>query len=251
MTDLLASFSLSPLDWTLTGLCAMLVGMVKTGLYGVGLLIVPILAGVFGGRASTGILLPLLNAGDIAGVALYRRHAEWRHVLRLLPWAVVGIVAGVLVGDRVSDHVFTLIIGATVLGGLGLMIATERREPGAVPVGWWFSAIIGVLGGFTTMIGNAAGPVLALYLLSMRLPKYAFIGTQAWFFLIVNLVKVPFHILVWGTITPRTLMLDAAVLPAVALGAVIGVTVTRFIPERGYRVFVMVSTALAALKLFV
>jgi uncharacterized protein len=250
VTDILASFALSTQDWIFTALCATFVGMVKTGLYGASLLIVPILAGVYGGRASTGILLPLLSVGDVAGVALYRRHAEWLHVLRLLPWAVAGIVVGVVVGDNVSDRAFTFIIGATVLGGLVLMIINERRDQTIVPTGWWFSALLGLLGGFTTMIGNAAGPVLALYLLSMRLPKYAFIGTQAWFFLIVNLVKVPFHVFVWKTITPRTLMLDTAMLPAIAVGAVIGVTVTRLIPERAYRIFVIVSTALAAIKLF-
>jgi len=235
----------------LTGLCATLVGAAKTGLGGIGLLIVPILAGVYGGRASTGILLPLLNAGDIAGVAWYRRHVEWKHLLRLLPWTFAGIGTGVLVGESVSNRVFTLIIGFSVLGGLGLMIFNEWRGSDLVPNRWWFSALTGLLGGFTTMMGNAAGPVLALYLLSMRLPKYTYIGTQAWFFLIVNLVKVPFHFFVWKTITRHTLMLDTMMLPLVALGAIIGISVTRFIPERGYRIFVISSTVIAALKLFV
>ena len=99
------------------------------------------------------------------------------------------------------------------------------------------------------MIGNSAGPVMAIYFLSMKLPKNSLIGTAAWFFMIVNLFKVPLHAIFWATITPATLLFDAAMIPAVALGALAGVRLVKLIPERPYRIFILVVITLAALKL--
>ena len=117
------------------------------------------------------------------------------------------------------------------------------------PSAWWFSALAGFLAGFTTMIGNAAGTVMSIYLLSMRLPKNTFIGTAAWFFLIINLLKIPLQIYFWKNISPATLAFDAAMIPAIAAGAFIGFKVTGKIPERAYRVFVIVMTGVAAVML--
>jgi uncharacterized membrane protein YfcA len=125
-----------------------------------------------------------------------------------------------------------------------------RRSEISVPDYWWFPVLMGLAGGFSTMIGNAAGPVLSLYLLSMHLPKYSFIGTKAWFFMIVNLLKVPLHIFFWHTITVRTLVFDIAMIPAIAVGALAGVAVVKKIPEKPYRIFIMTVTVLASVKLF-
>jgi hypothetical protein len=109
---------------------------------------------------------------------------------------------------------------------------------------------MGLAGGFSTMIGNAAGPVMMLYLLSMRLPRYDFIGTQAWFFMIVNLLKVPLHVFVWNTISVQTLYLDATMIPAIAVGALIGVRIVGWFRDSSYRLFVIGMTVIAAVKLF-
>ena len=109
---------------------------------------------------------------------------------------------------------------------------------------------LGLLGGFVTMIGNSAGPIMALYLLSMRLPKNIFIGTGAWLLLIVNLVKVPIHIGIWKTITVQSLLFDVIMIPAIALGALLGIWLVKFFPEKAYRIFIIATTLFSALLLF-
>jgi uncharacterized membrane protein YfcA len=250
MPEFLAGFNLQPYQWMIVLLCAVLIGMSKTGLSGLGLMVVPILASVFGGRPSVGMLLPLLIFADVFAVTWYHRHAEWRHVLRLLPWAFVGILSAVWTGKAISDEMFNRLLAGIVIAGIGLMIWQDVRKMKEIPDHWWFSMVLGLLGGFATMIGNAAGPVMALYLLSMRLPKNQFIGTAAWFFFIVNLSKVPFHVLAWGTITRHSFLFDVMMIPAIAAGAFLGIWLVRLIPERAYRVFIMVSTLAAALLLF-
>ena len=251
MIESLRSFELSALQWVLAVICGMFVGVAKTGIGGMGTLVVPILAGIFGGKPSAGLLLPMLSMGDVFGVSYYHRHADWRHICRLLPWAVAGIMIGLFVGHAVSDTQFKHIIGTIILLSIPLMVWEERRgENLRIPNTWWFSAITGLVGGFATMIGNAAGPIMALYLLSTRLPKNSFIGTGAWFFMIVNLIKIPLHVFVWGTITLRTFSFDVTMLPAIGFGAVLGVLVVRRIPERPYRVLVIIMTVIAAAKLF-
>ena len=251
MIESLHSFNLSTLQWLLAALCGLFVGMAKTGLGGLGMIVVPLLAGIFGGRPSVGILLPMLCMGDIFGVSYYNRHAEWKYVLRLMPWTIAGILIGLYVGKIVTGTQFQRILSVTVLLGLVLMIWQNRQQSTlSVPDFWWFSVIMGLAGGFATMISNTAGIIMALYLLSMRLPKNSFIGTGAWFFMIVNLLKVPLHVFIWGTITLKTFSFNLAMLPAIAAGALIGVRIVKLIPEKHYYFFIIVMTALAALKLF-
>jgi uncharacterized membrane protein YfcA len=239
-------------QWVLAIASGLVIGMSKTGLNGLSLLFIPLMALSFGGKASTGIILPMLCVGDIFAVAWYRRNAEVQYLLKLLPSTLVGMAAGVAVGGSLSDGAFRILLGGIIVLLLGLMIWQDTRtgEP-LYPQAWWFSAAAGLLAGFTTMVGNAAGAIMSIYLLSMRLPKNAFIGTAAWFFLVVNLLKIPLQILFWKNISPATLAFDAIVIPAIAAGAFLGVRVAHKIPEKVYRVFVMVMTGVAALMLFV
>ena len=231
-------------------LCALFVGMAKTGVAGIGMLIVPILAQIFGGKASTGILLPMLIMADIFAVAYYNRHAKWNYVLRLLPSTSVGILIGLFVGNLINDDQFQIMMGIIILAGLAIMIWRETKRSVNIPHNWAIASSVGLLGGFSTMIGNAAGPIMSIYLLAMGLPKNKFIGTGAWFYLIMNLFKVPFHITVWKTIDWDTITLNLAMLPIITLGAFLGIKIVQYIPEKPYRIFILVSTALAAIKLF-
>lgn len=225
--------------------------MSKTGVAGIGMLIVPILATIFGGKTSAGILLPMLSMADVFAVSYYHRHAEWKYIWKLLPATVVGVLVGLFVGNIVNDDQFKLMMAIIILAGLGIMVWRERRKSeNAIPHNWLFSSIAGLLGGFSTMIGNAAGPVMSIYFLSMMLPKNSFIGTAAWFFLIINLFKIPFHIMVWETIDMNTLALNVAMFPAIMLGAFMGFKLVKYIPEKPYRIFIIATTALAAIKLF-
>jgi uncharacterized membrane protein YfcA len=238
-------------QWVLLALCGLLVGMAKTGLSGVGLMVVPILANAFGGRPSVGLLLPMLILADVFAVTWYNRHAEWKHVLRLLPWALAGILVATLVGKSISDQTFNRLLAALVIGGIVLLVWRDlRSDKFHVPESRWFAAGLGLLGGFSTMIGNAAGPVMALYLLSMRLPKNVYIGTGAWFFFIVNLSKVPLHVWSWKTITLSSFLLDLLLIPAIAAGAFLGIWLVRLLPEKIFRIIVIVTTLLSALLLF-
>jgi hypothetical protein len=225
--------------------------MSKTGLSGVGLMVVPLMANAFGGRPSVGILLPMLIFADIFAVTWYHRHAAWKHILRLIPWALTGIVAATLVGRSISDTTFNRLLAAVVILGITVLIWRDLKgNQLKIPESRLFAVSLGLLGGFATMIGNAAGPVMALYLLSMRLPKNSFIGTGAWFFFIVNLSKVPLHIWSWKTITPTTILLDLFMIPAIAAGAFAGIWLVKLLPEKVYRIIVIVTTILSAIFLF-
>jgi uncharacterized membrane protein YfcA len=242
---------LSPLRWILGALTALLVGFSKSAVPGIAVLYVPVFAEVLPARASTGALLPLLILGDILAVAFWRRHAVWRHLARLVPWAFVGIVAGWLLMGRLDDRVMRPVLGAALIVILAVNVghslrraAAERRGVAvedAVPDAWWFSALFGLAGGIATMITNAAGAILVVYLLSMRLPRDEFIGTSAWYFLIVNVIKVPFSISL-GLITASSLLLDAALAAGVVIGSVVGMLTARRIPQR---TFMMAAQALA------
>jgi len=239
-------------QWVLAIVSAMVIGMSKAGITGFTLMFIPLMAISFGGRASTGLLLPMLCVGDLFAVAWYRRHAEWQYLLKLLPPAVVGLAAGVVVGGRLSDEAFRYLLGGIILALLGMMVWQDlsKKEP-QYPQAWWFAIVAGSAAGFTTMIGNAAGAITSIYLLSMRLPKNAFIGTAAWFFLIINLLKVPLQVFFWENISAGTLTFNAIMVPAIAVGAAIGIFAAGKIPERGYRVFVMGMTGVAGLLLFI
>jgi len=242
--------SILPWQWSLVSLSGAFVGLAKTGLSGLGLIFVPIMAFAFGAKASTGILLPMLNMGDLFGVAYYRRSADTKQLVRLLPWALLGLASGVTVGSSMPDGQFKRFLGILVLVLLALMIWQEtRKDKESVPTGWWFHALAGTAAGFTTMVGNAAGPVMSLYLISMRLPKNAFIGTSAWFFLIINLVKVPLQIFFWHNISLASFTVDLIALPFIALGAWAGLKLVGKIPEKLFRILVLAMTGVTAVFL--
>jgi uncharacterized membrane protein YfcA len=231
-------------------LCAALIGIGKAGVKGMGMLVVPLMAAIFGGRASAGLVLPMLCFADIFAVAYYNRHANWIYIRRLMPAALVGVLIGVVVGYYVDDGVFTNLISIIIIGSLVLMLIQERMVISQRIVGGWkMGSTFGLLGGFSTMIGNAAGPVIATYFLATKIPKNAFIGTAAWFYLIVNLVKVPMHVFIWGSITWDSFKLNLMAIPAIGLGILIGVNIVKLIPEKAFRYFVMIMTFLVSLKL--
>lgn len=249
----LFTYTLTPIDLLITSTVALLIGMAKTGIAGAGMIAVPILAIVFGGKDSTGIMLPLLIIADIFAVCYYHKHADWQHLRRLLPFSVVGILIGTLMGEAINDAIFKQFMVIIIVLSLSIMIWQEQHkgtntEPTFLRL---FGSTLGtsgmgIAGGIATMIGNLAGPIMALYLLAMRLPKSAFIGTAAWFFMTVNVIKVPFHVIVWETITFNSIYLTLIFTPIVAVGAWVGIKLVALFPERTFRHFVIGMTAVAA-----
>jgi len=211
---------------------------------------VPAMAAAFGGKLSVGLVLPLLSMADFFAVSYYRRDAEWKYIWRLLPAAMAGVLLGIWVGEVVDDAFFTDMIALIIIASLGLLILQQNTRFSDMMASYsWVGILFGAVGGFTTMIGNAAGPVMAVYLLSTRIPKNSFIGTTAWFFLVINLFKFPFHIWVWETITWESFLFNLTGLPAIALGIFIGIRVVKLIPEQAFRYFVIIMTAIVSLRL--
>ena len=181
----------------------------------------------------------------------WRRHGSWKHLVRLLPWAVVGIVAGYFAMGRIDDQQMRYVMGAIVIVMLGVHVYREYilGKDAPIPTSWWFAAIAGFLAGATTMIANAAGPVTMIYLLSMRLPKDEFIGTSAWYFFILNWLKVPFSVSL-GLITAESLTFDAVLAGGVVAGAFAGLYLAKRIPEKAFMIAVQVLTLASAVKMF-
>ena len=228
-------------------LVGVLIGMSKVGISGGGMIAVPILAILFGGKSSSGIMLPILIMADVFGTTYYKRHTQWSHLIKLLPSAVIGVIIGTFVGDYIPDQTFKIIMGIIILSSIGILLWMEVSTTRWIPKGNWFAILIGVGVGFTTMVGNLAGSLMALYLLANDMPKNKFIGTAAWFFLIINVFKVPFHLFVWDTIDLQSLKLDLTLLPAIALGAFLGIKIVKRLNEKVYRYFIIFMTAIAAL----
>jgi uncharacterized membrane protein YfcA len=241
---------LSVTDWAVTALSALLLGFSKAGMPGAGILAIPLMASIMPAKASTGIVLPMLIMGDLVAVAWYRRQAVWSHLIRIMPFAVVGIVCGHAIMGRIDDRQLQPVIGAVILAMLGLQAWRSRRPDSdtRLPTGLGFAAAMGVLAGATTMLANAAGPIMTIYLLAMRLPKGAFIGTGAWYFCLLNIFKVPFSMHL-GLITPETFYFNLRLLPLILAGAAIGILAARHIPERAFARTVQALAALAAVRL--
>lgn len=241
---------LNPLQWLTFAGAAFMIGLSKAGLKGLGMVLVVLMASAFPAKASTGLVLPMLITGDIMAVIYYRRDADWSYVWRLIPAAAIGVVMGVWIGEGLDDETFGNILAAIVIFGLLLLVWQERRPPSQHFIRHpLVSSFTGLAGGFTTMVGNAAGPVMSVYLLATRLPKREFIGTAAWFFLIINWIKVPFHVWSWKTISWQSIQLNLFVIPAILIGFWIGIKVVALIPEKAFRYFVMIVTAITALKI--
>ncbi len=236
---------------TLLTLGAFFTGLSKTGIAGVSVLSVALFANALPARESTGALLPLLLCADLFGVAFFRKHADWAHLLKLFPWVIAGIVAGYFALDKVSNLQVQRMIGGILLSMVALHLWRQRQDDALaarLPHALWFAALMGALAGFTTMVANAAGPVMVLYLLAVGLPKLAFIGTGAWFFMLVNAFKVPFSVEL-GLITQDSLLLDAALILPMVPGALLGPVIVRRMDQRLFERVALVLAVAAALKL--
>lgn len=244
--------SLTWVQWLVIALSAMCIGMSKTGVQGMMLLIVPFMAMAFGAKESTGVILPMLCMADIIAVAYYKRIADWKIVLRLLPTAILGFFIAIAVDSVVPAAAFKKLMGWTLALALVVMFWNEfGGKENRWMNKWWYSAIFGLLGGFTTMIGNAAGPVMAVYLLSMRKDKMSYVGINAWFFLVVNLLKVPLQAFVWHNISWASISLDALMLPVIGIGAFLGIRIVKWFPEKAFHRFVQAVTVLAVILMLV
>ena len=243
-------FVFSNFNWGLILLSAFFIGLSKAGLRGIDMMNVTIMAIVFGSKASTGIVLPLLCVADIIAVIYYHRHAQWNHFWKLIPWMAIGILVGVYVGKDMDEVLFRKIMAIIIITTVFIMVALEIKKNQIIPTNKFFVANMGLAAGFTTMLGNLAGAFSNIYFLAMRMPKNDFIGTASWVFLVINLFKLPFQFFFWKNITPESLYTDLFLLPSVVIGFWIGVKIVSKIKEDNYRKVVIVLTFLGALAIF-
>ena len=252
--SVLTSLDLPSLAWVVLAISALVIGVAKTSIGGMGALAVGGFALVMPAKESTAAVLLLLIIGDVVAVASYRRSADWALLRRLLPAVVPGIVLGALLMRVVDDRTMTIVIALCILVALGLQLAQRLRPTaGLAPSGHpHLSATIaaGSAAGFTTMVANAAGPVMALYLLAARVDKARFVGTNAWFFLLVNVTKVPFSAGL-GLFPTTTLLLTLALTPVVLVGTWLGRRLLRVIGQQLFERLTMAAAAIAVVLLLV
>ena len=229
---------------------ALLIGINKTGIPGIGLLPVLLLTLTFQTRISTGLQLVMLCMADVLAVIWYRRNANWKLVLKLIPAAAVGLAAGTLVVNHLDDRTMALTIGIIVLFLCILSIVKDYvlKSTYAIPSHWSIAGSAGFLAGFTTLIANAAGPVMAIYFLSLKLEKKEYIGTGAWYFLIMNWTKLPIFYL-QGRITAQSFRADLAMIPFVVIGGIAGIVLLKYISQVWFNRIVIIFSVFAALKL--
>jgi len=242
--------NLSLIDIITIAAAAFILGLSKSGIKGISIIIVALMVLVFEAKASTGILLPMLIVGDIFAVIYYNRHAQWKYLIRLMPFMMAGVVIGTLVGDKMPEYAFRKSMAVVIFISVIMMFWWDRRKSKNVPQHISFAGIMGLTAGFTTMVGNLAGSFANIFFLAMRLPKDAFIGTTAWLFLMINLFKVPFHIFSWGTINWQTIQVSMAFIPAIFLGLFFGVRILKRVNDELFRKFILFMTGVGAILIY-
>ena len=229
---------------------AMCIGLSKSGLAGTATLNVVLMAQIFGAKPSVGLVLPMLIVADLLGYLMNRQGGSWRQILPMMPPAIAGVVVGWLLLDRIDNAVARVVIGWIILGLLAFNLVLRRRRAQflALTEHRGFAVGMGFLAGAVTMIANAAGPVMTVFLLSQRLEKREHLGVFCRFFLFINLFKLPFSNSV-GIITGPSLLTNLVLLPGVFLGLFLGWQILKRIPQDAFENTLALLTAFAAIWL--
>ncbi|HEY2145687.1 MAG TPA: sulfite exporter TauE/SafE family protein [Steroidobacteraceae bacterium] len=242
-----------PLLWVFAFLGAFMVGVSKAGITGLSILSIALFTQVFpSSKQASGLVLPLLIFGDFVAVFSYRKHTQWHYLWRLFPWTALGVVLGYLTLGRISDHAARTLIGWIILSLSALSFwrryATVANDARGLSVHWSVGALIGVTSGFITLVANAAGPLMAIYLVAMRLPKMEYVGTAAVFFMLLNLFKVPFMVDL-GLITAQSFGFNLVLAPVVLAGALAGRWLLMRINQKLFELLVLILSAIGGVLL--
>jgi uncharacterized protein len=243
-----------PLLWTFAAIGAFMVGVSKAGITGLSILSIALFTQVFpSSKQASGLVLPLLIFGDFVAVFAYRKHTQWRYLWRLFPWTAAGVVIGYFTLGRISDHTTKYLIGGIIVSLAALSFwrryASTPNDERAASLHWSLAAVVGVVAGFVTLIANAAGPFMAIYLVAMRLPKMEYVGTAAVFFMLLNLFKVPFMANL-GLITIQSFSVNLMLAPAVFLGALAGRWLLLRVNQNLFEQLVLILSAIGGILLF-
>jgi uncharacterized membrane protein YfcA len=240
------------MDYSLTAyiciaIAAVLIGFSKTSVGGLVILAVPLVAIGFPGKQSTGIILPLMVFADLLAVIYYRRDCNWRVIFKFFPLTAVGVGIGYLILNSIPNHIFNIVLGITIIVMLlvGMLVERVKLSPVAQ---WSYTIVVGLLVGISTMLANAAGPLLGIYFLQLGMDKKGFIGTRSWYFLLLNAFKLPFSASL-GLVTVDSLMLNAMCIPLALLGGYIGYRLIGFLNENVFKRCIQGAALLAACHL--
>ena len=251
--------SLGLYQWAVAILAGFFVGIAKAGIAGVNGLFVGLFALLMPSvKQATGVVLPLVIFGDWVAVAAYRHDLQWRHLGRLFPWAGAGVVLGYFALGHWSDQMIKTVVGAIIVALALLSYWRRFRSRGVTledglesPVGqihWFAGACVGIIAGFATLVANAAGPLMAIYLIAMRLPKMEYLGTTVIFFALINLFKLPFMIHL-GLVSVPSVAFDVCLFPAVLIGLLAGRWVLTRIRQRIFEEMALGLSALSGIAL--
>ncbi|WP_284639390.1 sulfite exporter TauE/SafE family protein [Paenibacillus silviterrae] len=234
-------------------IAGVLAGFAKTGLATLGILNAAVMSQTFPAKQAVGTLLPVLIAADIIAVVYFRRSVVWRHLISLIPWVLTGLGVGYVVLRLFDDTLIQFLLGLLLIVLIALQVLKDRlgsKLDELLPQSAWFTSAMGILAGYATMVGNVSGVIMSMYLFGKKLPKQEFIGTGAWFYLTVNLLKVPLY---WelNMITEASLLLNLWALPAIVAGALIGIQVIPRIPVRWFQRIILLLGGVGAIKLMV
>jgi uncharacterized protein len=246
------SLASDPLLWFFAALGAFMVGVSKAGITGLSILSIALFNHVFpSSKQASGLVLPLLIFGDFVAVFSYRKHTQWHYLWRLFPWTAAGVVLGYFTLGRISDHTARILVGWIIIS-LAILSYWRRFASAspqkAVSLHWSVGAAIGMTAGFITLIANAAGPLMAVYLVAMRLPKMEYVGTAAVFFMLLNLFKVPFMVDL-GLITTQSFSFNLMLAPAVLLGALAGRWLVKHVNQNLFEQMVLLLSAIGGILL--
>jgi hypothetical protein len=238
--------NLAPWQWLLGAISALAIGVAKTGMPGLGSFVAPLMVLAVGdARYAAAWTLPILSTADVFAVLYWRKHADVRKLFSLVPWVAAGMLGGA-VALSLSEHTLRRIIGCTIVLMLIVYIVRKRNPQGQVAGN---PSFYGIVAGFASTVANAAAPVMNMYLLSRKLSKEQFVATGAWFFLVINLAKVPIYS--WHHLFSRTsLLFDLFIAPVVVCGAVAGLWIVHKVPQRFFDVIIVLLTGISAVVLF-
>ena len=230
---------------------AVIIGVNKTAIPALGALVVVMFTQFFEPDTASAAVLPLLCAADLLAVIWYRREANWKFVFNLLPWTMVGLLIGVVVVRCISSvNVLGLLIALLILSvqSLSLMRGAIQQKLEQLRGSMFMAATFGILAGFTTQVANAAGPVMAIYLVLMKFSKEEYIGSAAWYFLILNWIKLPLFALD-GRLTLDVLKIVPGMVIFLVIGAAIGILLLKNISQKSFTRIIQIMICLCAMRL--
>ena len=228
-------------------LASIIVGISKAGVKGIGVFFVILLANAYEPKISTGILLPLLIVGDLFAIIYYKKNIVWKYIFQLIPWMAIGVLFATLTGDIIDEIAFKRLMSIVIFLSVLIMLFMNDKMSNLISKHWSFGPLLGGAAGFTTMIGNAAGPLANIYFIAMKVEKKPFISSSAYIFFLINIIKLPFHIFFWKTINYYSLIESLKMTPFVFLGLIIGVYIVDKITEKYYSKLILILTAASSI----